>query len=99
MARSFSGSGQYLTQSSAVLTAPPLFFACWYKPASVSVFSTLIAISSQTVNGGFLMYVSNTGLLTANAKVAGVNNASTHGTAMVVGTWYLCVAVFASTTS
>lgn len=56
MARTFSGSGQGLAYTGAVLTAPPLSFACWFNTNSSS--KPLLNITQDAgSSNGFLLYI------------------------------------------
>jgi hypothetical protein len=112
MARSFSGSGQYLTTASALVAAAPMTFACWINatavPASANLYVDIMSISSSTSahSSAFNMEIkNNTGAnpkLTAECSndAGSVDDETAQAsTVIATATWYHAACVWASATS
>ncbi len=55
MARLFDdGSSQYLSLGSAILIAPPVSFACWFRSDDLTINQTLVAIGENAVFGDLM---------------------------------------------
>lgn len=101
MARSFSGSGQYLTRGSAVATVTPLSMACWFNP-TVATGSVVMSVSATAPPPSFDIefHSGATNTVDAEAWSATVDDESALcATVLAVGTWYHLCAVFTSSTS
>jgi hypothetical protein len=99
MARTFNGTSQYLVIASALLSAYPVSFACWYNPVNNTGNQSVLNIGSTT-SFSYLVLFPASGILDARVS----NTVPTSGTASSVasvatGSWNHCVGVFTSTTS
>ncbi len=100
MAISLSGSGQYLTQGTAIVSALPLTLACWFNPTSTAATGTLLSISNNsTENSYFIMVMIAGGVLRAQQSTGGTAVNAVTATSMTANNWYHCAAVFTSATS
>jgi hypothetical protein len=102
MALTFSGSGQYLLRTGAVVTAMPLTLAAWVNLSSLAAASTIINVSSSTADDTYLIHYS-LGMTEMSALIenaAGTDDQSAAPTtAIATGTWYHVCGVFTSSTS
>lgn len=90
MARAFvAASTQYLEIGSAILSAAPISFCCWFKPNSVGTAGTIFSITtSGSANNYFRTDISASGAnRTRTRDGASVSDAITT-TLMTAGTWY-----------
>jgi hypothetical protein len=93
-----AASSQSLSKASAILTATPLSFECWYNPPNNTGNQTLICIVSTTVTDSFLMDVVS-GQLRARTAHSPSSAQILSAATLTTGAWNHCVAVFASATS
>lgn len=96
MARDFDGAFNFLSRTTAPVTAYPFTLACWYNADTMTASRTLISFS----DGSSLMelYIENVagGTLNARAGLLGNCNATA---AITTGTWQHACGVYASSTS
>lgn len=103
MARLFDdASNQYLSNSSAVLTAAPITLACWFKSDNITAQQALVSIGKTSDRSTFLLYCRGNvagdpiGALSQQSAASAVANTTTGYSS---GTWHHGCAVFASSTS
>jgi len=103
VARTFvAASSQSLSRGSAIASAAPLTFACWFRPSNVAgaTSKTLMAMDDGTATNLFLLRsVGSTGTVSAITSDSGGSSASTTAATQSDNTWGHCGAVFASATS
>lgn len=101
MARSFNGTTQYLSNAGAVLTAPPITMACWFKSTSDSAAQTLISLGvAGSQDNRFTLQVSGNVAgdpIRALTRDTG-NGIATSSTGYATNVWQHACAVFASST-
>jgi hypothetical protein len=91
MARTFSGSGQYLSRAFTPIAVSPLMMACWFNCASPVTDGVIMGVGS-TVAGKQSLY--KLGIIGGKAVFTIVNSAgtsiwpSTAPVTIVAGTWY-----------
>lgn len=97
MALLFSGTGQYLSTSSALVTAAPMTFACWYKPATTSISQAQMAIGNNgSANFFGILSVATGNVERCETETAGVGSSATFGGALTIGSWVHIVGVITS---
>lgn len=103
MARSFTAaSSQYLSRSSAVVSALPLTMACWFKVNDTTATYTVMSIgSSSSVNPyAIIQLIGATDNLRAAYRGADlIDGLALTSTTYTAGTWYHACCVFTSTAS
>jgi hypothetical protein len=99
MALSFvAASRQYLSQSTALVSAVPGTFAVWYNPTNNTGEQSLFTVGSTSVTSFFVSEV-NSGTPRALKTQSGVGSIVATGGAITAGVWNHIVVVFTSTTS
>lgn len=99
MALSFSGSGQYLTLPSPVVTGYPFSFSCWFNAASFTSVPSLMSVYNVGAADRFAVFVNANGTVCAQSIHAGASTVATSTLAAIVGNWYHVCGVFTSPTS
>lgn len=90
MARLFaSASSQQLTLASAILTGPPLTFACWYRPTTSAAQQTFVSVQDASSAANFHdLSMGATGHIQARSFDTGANLFTAVSTGAVTnGTW------------
>lgn len=106
MSRSNTGStSNYFSNTSAVVTAAPLTYACWFYPSDLTADSNLINIGISSTNY-FSIFYDGANDYGAGARAVGIETAaaSTYASAMSPTApngpgWVHCAGVFESSTS
>ena len=101
MARAFvRASNQHLSIAAALLSAHPLTFAAWIRPATSNTIDDIITITdgAGTLNG-WVLRQNASGQIQALSDAAGSFNQSTSAGAVTNGIWAHAAAVFASAAS
>lgn len=98
MPRSFvSGSSQYLTNATGLVTAAPLTIHAWVRPQFASGLGTVFCLGTQSVNA-FYVFLSTT-TVSANTSASTGANATVTIPGPVRGRWMPVGAVYASAAS
>jgi len=99
-ALAFSGTGQYLTTSSALVSSYPYTLAAWVYVTSTSATGNILSIGSTNTNFSYAeIAMASGGDVLARADGGSAGASSTSSTAMSTGAWHLVVGVFTSATS
>ena len=99
MARSFSGTAQYLSRGSAVLTAAPVTMACWAKMNNFTGTPFLGTLGQSGNTDRFEFFFETTGAASAQCVQASSGTKATTTSTASTGAWTHVAAVFASSTS
>lgn len=95
MARTFSGTSQYLSKSSDISGGYPCSFAAWINVANITGSKGIFGINLLTGANGPCLYTAGATII---ADIGGVGAATTVAT-ISAGTWFHVGGVFASLTS
>jgi hypothetical protein len=99
MARQFaSASSQYLEVASALVSAAPFSFGCWYKPTAVGAAQTVFAVATAgSADNHWKLDLAASGVVRFRARTTGSSDALTVGT-LSAGAWHFvgCRAVSAT---
>jgi hypothetical protein len=98
MAYEFNGTNQYISRTTAPVTATPLTIACWFNPNLLKDF-TLCAVNSISGGNWFALFTDNTGKVNASTVSGGNPSTATTTANYTVGSWNHCCGVFASSIS
>lgn len=99
MARNFvSGSGQFLENTSAVLTGTPLTMACWVKPSSLTNTPTFMSLEKSTASTWHALAVDGAGNVRART-FDGTTSTEANKAGVGTGTWQHVAGVWTSSTS
>lgn len=98
MARGPFASTKLIRLSSALLTAPPMTFACWFTSGTAGTYRILVNVALNS-NNRFVLLVSNSNLMGAWSVAGGTYSQADGGSPATGGAWNHAVAVFGSTTS
>ena len=95
MARTFSGSGQYLSKAVDIALAYPVSFSAWINVANVTGSKGIIGINNLTGANGPCLYTAGATII---ADMGGAGSAVTAAT-ISAGAWFHVGGVFANATS
>ncbi len=100
MARSFSGSTQYLSKSVAIATVMPISMGSWFNPTTSTGWAVMgIGSATASKTSLYQIWYQNNGQMVAEI-IGAVDDATAQpAVTLVNGTWYYICAVFASATS
>ncbi len=95
-----TASSQYLLSTTTPITTTPLSISCWFYPTQVAATKDLVSLANGSSTTDFfqLQHGAATGARARSGDSVGSSSATT-ATAVVVNTWQMGTAVFASSTS
>src|SRR5687768_6969967 len=103
MARAFSGTAQYLSRTSAVLTGVPITMACWARTSGLAQGNALMSLSQGTGGGNnnaFVLYfggdIGGDPIRAATTAAGTTSVANSGASGITTNVWFHATAVFAA---